>query len=713
MTPLASLLVRLALQSVLAHKRKSLIVGGLMGFGAFLVVTGTALLSSVETSMRTSIVSSVTGDMQIYDKKAKDALALFGGFGFGSEDIGEMPEFKKVREAVGSIENVKAVVPMGISNGTVSTPGDLDRTLNALRDAVRNNDAEARNLGVERVKRLARILAEQRQKNAVISQSAEDKEAAAILARALSDELWASFAVDPLPILDELDSRLAPLGEQGQIIYLRMVGTDLEQFRREFNKMKIVSGQMVPPGERGLLIGQKFLDRRVKMAIAMNLDDIAEGLAKGKTIAGDKVLQETVQKSVRLSSRILYDLSAADAALVEKELRGAMPATQAKDLADLLQEFLRMDDTTFAARRKLFDDVIAPRIKLYPFKVGDNITLTSFTKTGYIRSVNVKIYGTYAFEGLESSDLAGALSLVDIMTFRDLYGQRTEALDAELAAMKKDVGAQQLSRDSAEDALFGGGGDLVAEAKPVDPPPAQGAAAASSAPGVSPGLSGGEQLAVDAGTGKGSTAQTATSTYTQADVDGGLALSAAVILKDPRRAAETLKAINARGDELQIQAVDWQRAAGLIGQFVWVIRGVLSIAILIIFAVAIVIINNSMVMATLERVSEIGTMRAIGARKGFVTAMIILETAVLGILAGGAGALVAAGVVTWLHSVGIPAGNDILVFLFGGPKLYPTVSLMNLTLGLVATVVVSVAATLYPARLATGIQPVVAMQGKE
>jgi ABC-type lipoprotein release transport system permease subunit len=34
-------------------------------------------------------------------------------------------------------------------------------------------------------------------------------------------------------------------------------------------------------------------------------------------------------------------------------------------------------------------------------------------------------------------------------------------------------------------------------------------------------------------------------------------------------------------------------------------------------------------------------------------------------------------------------------------------------LALVATVVVSVAATLYPARLATRVSPVVAMQGKE
>jgi ABC-type lipoprotein release transport system permease subunit len=37
----------------------------------------------------------------------------------------------------------------------------------------------------------------------------------------------------------------------------------------------------------------------------------------------------------------------------------------------------------------------------------------------------------------------------------------------------------------------------------------------------------------------------------------------------------------------------------------------------------------------------------------------------------------------------------------------------NVVAGLVATFLVSVLATLYPARLATRVQPVVAMQGKE
>jgi ABC-type antimicrobial peptide transport system permease subunit len=130
--------------------------------------------------------------------------------------------------------------------------------------------------------------------------------------------------------------------------------------------------------------------------------------------------------------------------------------------------------------------------------------------------------------------------------------------------------------------------------------------------------------------------------------------------------------------------------------------------------VTIVIINNSMVMATMDRVAEIGTMRAIGASRRTVMNMVLTETVVLGLLAGGLGALFGAGTVTWLGRVGIPAGTtDILIFLFAGPRLHPSVGLSNLVIGVVIIMIVSVVSTLYPARLASRIQPVVAMQGKD
>jgi ABC-type antimicrobial peptide transport system permease subunit len=120
-----------------------------------------------------------------------------------------------------------------------------------------------------------------------------------------------------------------------------------------------------------------------------------------------------------------------------------------------------------------------------------------------------------------------------------------------------------------------------------------------------------------------------------------------------------------------------------------------------------------MITATMERVTEIGTMRAIGAQRTLVLFMFLLETIVLGFIAGTIGVAAGAGMVTFLGDVGIPATQDILVFLFAGPRLYPTFGPANLLIGFVAIFLVSIASTLYPARIATRIQPVVAMQRKE
>jgi ABC-type lipoprotein release transport system permease subunit len=166
-------------------------------------------------------------------------------------------------------------------------------------------------------------------------------------------------------------------------------------------------------------------------------------------------------------------------------------------------------------------------------------------------------------------------------------------------------------------------------------------------------------------------------------------------------------------EPMGLQVVDWQQATGIVGQITMVVRAVLLAAIFILFLVTVVILNNSLVMATLERVAEFGTLRAIGAQRGFVNAMVVFETAVLGAIAGTGGALLGVLLISWLGHTGIPAPTDLLQVIFGGPRLYPTVSVGNVVAGLVATFLVSVLATLYPARLATRVQPVVAMQGKE
>ena len=140
---------------------------------------------------------------------------------------------------------------------------------------------------------------------------------------------------------------------------------------------------------------------------------------------------------------------------------------------------------------------------------------------------------------------------------------------------------------------------------------------------------------------------------------------------------------------------------------------VLLLAVAIIFIVAMVIINNSVMMATLQRTPEVGTMRAIGAPRGFILGMVLVETLTLGLVFGGAGAALGSGVIALLHWWGIPAQNDTLYFFFSGPRLFPTLSPWNIVAALVVVILVTVLSTLYPAFLATRVAPVRAMQTDE
>ena len=41
-------------------------------------------------------------------------------------------------------------------------------------------------------------------------------------------------------------------------------------------------------------------------------------------------------------------------------------------------------------------------------RIGDTLTIKAFTRSGYVQSVNLRVYGTFEFTGLEKSALAAS-----------------------------------------------------------------------------------------------------------------------------------------------------------------------------------------------------------------------------------------------------------------------------------------------------------------
>ena len=689
------LLLQVALRNLYRHWVKSSIVGAIMAFGAFLIVFGLAHVSSIRDAMEKSVTDSISGHLQLYDEKAKDDLALFGGMGMGRPDNGIVTNFEKVRATVGAVPNVDTVVPMGLDVAFLNAGSELDQSLQELRIAVNKSDTRAAELIRERIRQQIEVLEEEAKNLAALSSdTSKTAETMELLGRAKSDAFWAGFAADPLPALEWLDNKIAPIEGEGKTLFLRYVGTDLSLLEQKFDRFSIVQGTQVPEGRRGLLVNHKFMEDWVKNLVARELDKLKKSRDEGKTFAADTSLQEQIKRMSRQYRRVMYQLDADEAAKLEPELRAFLGGAPGA-LPELLQSFLLVDDTNFEARHAFFYASIAPLVKLYEFKSGDTITVKSWTRSGYQRSLNVKVYGIFSFKGVESSALAGSFSLTDLATFRDLLGLMTTERKAELAAIRSKVGVKDVSRDSAEADLFGEASDVEATiaAAPANVPPT---------PTTE------EVLAV-------ATGETWDLPVSELDRNSGVIINAAVILKDASKLSVTKalveQAIKDAG--LGLKVIGWQESAGIVGQFILVVQLVLFVAILIIITVALVIINNTMVMATMERTGEIGTMRAIGAQRGFIVALFLLEGFALAVLAGLVGSALAIGVVAILGQVGVPAGGDFLVFLFGGPRLYPAISGLHVVFALIVTAVVGFVSAAYPAFLATRVQPIEAMRAED
>jgi ABC-type antimicrobial peptide transport system permease subunit len=157
---------------------------------------------------------------------------------------------------------------------------------------------------------------------------------------------------------------------------------------------------------------------------------------------------------------------------------------------------------------------------------------------------------------------------------------------------------------------------------------------------------------------------------------------------------------------LPVKVLSWKTASGQVAQISDILRIVINVFVILLFFVAVIIIMNTLSMTALERTEEFGMMRAVGARKGFITRMFLSETLALSAIFGGAGILVG-GLAAWvIHPLGITAGSsEILELLFGGEVFRPTLGVGGVVGGIVALGVVTVLAVLYPLVVARRITP--------
>ena len=156
---------------------------------------------------------------------------------------------------------------------------------------------------------------------------------------------------------------------------------------------------------------------------------------------------------------------------------------------------------------------------------------------------------------------------------------------------------------------------------------------------------------------------------------------------------------------------DWQQAAGFVAAMASSIGWILNGAMVLIGVIAIIIIMNTLVISVTERLTEIGTMRAIGAQKSLVRRLIILETLVLSVSASVVGVIIGALTIGLLHWLGLNPPGDFFALLLGGQALHPTLAIQETFNAVLMMVLAALIASYYPLTIALKVNPVVAMEG--
>lgn len=145
------------------------------------------------------------------------------------------------------------------------------------------------------------------------------------------------------------------------------------------------------------------------------------------------------------------------------------------------------------------------------------------------------------------------------------------------------------------------------------------------------------------------------------------------------------------------------------GRFSWAIIQANQAALVMLsgflFAAAGVGVVNAMLMSVRERTREIGTMRALGMRRSRVVRLFVLEGLTLGAVSALIGGAVGGAVVLYLAATGIPMRAAALAWMAGGDVLYPALLPSSLLRAVLAIVLLSTLAAIYPAFSASRLEP--------
>lgn len=166
-----------------------------------------------------------------------------------------------------------------------------------------------------------------------------------------------------------------------------------------------------------------------------------------------------------------------------------------------------------------------------------------------------------------------------------------------------------------------------------------------------------------------------------------------------------------RKNDWPVQTADWRHAAGSTALYLFWMRKIFNIGIMIVLAAGFIIVNNSLVINVLDRTREIGTLRAIGAKKRFISLQCMVENLILTLTSGVFGVISGRICIHFINKAHIVLNNTFLVQLFGADALFIRLTGYNIFKLFILVIVLGLLGWIYPVINALKVSPVNAIQG--
>ena len=186
-----------------------------------------------------------------------------------------------------------------------------------------------------------------------------------------------------------------------------------------------------------------------------------------------------------------------------------------------------------------------------------------------------------------------------------------------------------------------------------------------------------------------------------------------VRLKDGQNTKRAMKKVSRvfRRNGWPVQVADWRHAAGSTALYLFWMRTIFNIGIVIVLAAGFIIVNNSLVINILDRTREIGTLRAIGAKKRFISLQCMTENLILTLTSGVLGVLAGMLCTHFINKAHIVLHNTFLVQLFGSDAISVHVNSGNVLKLFILVISLALLGWIYPVINALKVSPVDAIQG--